>query len=317
MILAPHNQNKTIERAGLALRQGKLVVFPTETVYGIGAASDNPNAVAKLFEVKKRPQFNPLIVHCANQEMAFKLVKVTKLAKRLGDIFWPGPLSLVLTCLDNSPICSLARAGLDSIALRVPSHPICRKLLEIAGVPIVAPSANPSGKLSPTKVNHLDKALISHCTEVIDAGTCSAGIESTIIDARNEAPVILRTGPITNLDIKTQTNMHCAYSKSTQGNRPIAPGQLESHYAPFANVRINATNKKKGEIFIGFNTPNADLHLTKSGDLIEAAAKLFDVLHVADKMNPISIAVAPIPNIGIGEAINERLARAAAPRNSN
>ncbi|GIS14813.1 MAG: hypothetical protein CM15mP117_02450 [Alphaproteobacteria bacterium] len=133
MILAPQNQNKTIERAGLALRQGKLVVFPTETVYGIGAASNNPNAVAKLYEVKKRPQFNPLIVHCANKEMAFKLVKVTKLAKQLGDIFWPGPLSLVLTCLDNSPICSLARAGLDSVALRVPSHPICKKLLEIAG----------------------------------------------------------------------------------------------------------------------------------------------------------------------------------------
>ena len=315
MILAPHNQDKVIERAGLALRQGKLVVFPTETVYGIGAASNNPNAVAKIYEVKKRPQFNPLIVHCANQEMAFKLVKVTKLAEQLGNIFWPGPLSLVLTCLDNSPICSLARAGLDSVALRVPSHPICKKLLEIAGVPIVAPSANPSGKLSPTKVNHLDKGLISHCTEVIDAGTCSAGIESTIIDARNEVPIILRTGPITNLDIKTRTNMHCAYSKSTQGNRPIAPGQLESHYAPFANVRINATNKKKGEIFIGFNTPNADLHLTKSGDLIEAAAKLFDVLHAADKLNPISIAIAPIPNVGIGEAINERLARAAAPRN--
>ncbi len=139
--------------------------------------------------------------------------------------------------------------------------------------------------------------------------------ESTIIDARNEAPVILRTGPITNLDIKTQTNIHCVYPKSKQGNSPIAPGQLESHYAPSADVRINATNKKKGEIFIGFNTPNADLHLTETGDLIEAAAKLFDLLHVADKMNPISIAVAPIPNIGIGEAINERLARAAAPRN--
>ena len=315
MILAPHNQNKTIERAGLALRQGKLVVFPTETVYGNGAASDNPNAVAKLFEVKKRPQFNPLIVHCANQEMAFKLVNVTKIAKQLGDIFWPGPLSLVLTSLDNSPICSLARAGLGSVALRVPRHPKCKKLLEIAGVPIVAPSANPSGKLSPTKVNHLDKGLISHCTEVIDAGTCSAGIESTIIDARNEIPIILRTGPITNLDIKTQTNMYCVYPKSKQGNSPIAPGQLESHYAPFANVRINATNKKQGEIFVGFNTPNADLHLTETGDLIEAAAKLFDLLHVADKMNPISIAVAPIPNIGIGEAINERLARAAAPRN--
>ena len=180
---------------------------------------------------------------------------------------------------------------------------------------VVAPSANPSGKLSPTKVNHLDKELISHCAEVIDAGTCNAGIESTIIDARNEAPVILRTGPITNLDIKTQTNIHCVYPKSKQGNSPIAPGQLESHYAPSANVRINATNKKKGEIFIGFNTPNADLHLTESGDLIEAAAKLFDMLHVADRLNPVSIAVAPIPNIGIGEAINERLARAAAPRN--
>ena len=316
MIIAPANKENIIERAGLALRRGKLVIFPTETVYGIGVAAKNSNAVAKLYAVKNRPSFNPLIVHCANQEMAFKLVKVTKLAKKLSDAFWPGPMSLVLTCLENSPVCTLARAGLDSIALRVPANPICKQLLEVAGIPIVAPSANLSGELSPTNVKHLKNELVKHCAEVIDAGRCSKGIESTIVDARNEMPVILRPGPITEDDIKTQINMQCFHSNQSQLDSPISPGQLASHYAPSAKLRLNATQKRQGEVFIGFNSPNADFNLTETGDLLESAANLFDMLHMADKQNPVRIAVAPIPNDGIGEAINERLARAAAPRDN-
>ena len=318
MTFASSNQHKMIERAGHAIRQGELVIFPTETVYGIGAAAHNPAAVAKLYAAKNRPQFNPLIVHCASKDAAFSLVKTTKLAQQLADAFWPGPMSIVLTSIRNSPICSLARAGLDSVALRVPANPICQELLQCAGMPVVAPSANPSGRLSPTNVAHLDSALMAKCAEIIDAGKCESGIESTIIDARNKIPVILRPGPITHSQIEDYLGTKCVYASSVSSPTsiaPIAPGQLASHYAPIAPLRMNATGKQEGEIFIGFNTTNADFHLTKSGNLEEAAAHLFDMLHLADKQNPLAIAVAPIPNIGVGEAINERLERAAAPRN--
>ena len=321
MIFASSNQHKMIERAGHAIRQGELVIFPTETVYGIGAAAHNPAAVAKLYAAKNRPQFNPLIVHCASKDAAFSLVKTTKLAQQLADAFWPGPMSIVLTSIKNSPICSLARAGLDSVALRVPANPICQELLQCAGMPVVAPSANPSGRLSPTDVAHLDSALMVKCAEIIDAGKCEAGIESTIIDARNKIPVILRPGPITHSQIEDYLGTKCVYASSVSSPAslapitPVAPGQLASHYAPIAPLRMNATSKQEGEIFIGFNTSHADFHLTKTGNLEEAAAHLFDMLHLADKQNPLAIAVAPIPNIGVGEAINERLERAAAPRN--
>ena len=318
MIFASSKQHKMIERAGHAIKQGELVIFPTETVYGIGAAAHNPAAVAKLYAAKNRPQFNPLIVHCASKDAAFSLVKTTKLAQQLADAFWPGPMSIVLTSIKNSPICSLARAGLDSVALRVPANIICQELLQCAGIPVVAPSANPSGRLSPTDVAHLDSALMAKCAEIIDAGKCEAGIESTIIDARNKIPVILRPGPITHSQIEDYLGTKCVYASSVSSPTsiaPIAPGQLASHYAPIAPLRMNATRKQEGEIFIGFNTPHADFHLTKTGNLEEAAAHLFDMLHLADKQNPLAIAVAPIPNIGVGEAINERLERAAAPRN--
>ena len=321
MIFASSNQHKMIERAGHAIKQGELVIFPTETVYGIGAAAHNPAAVAKLYAAKNRPQFNPLIVHCASKDAAFSLVKTTKLAQQLADAFWPGPMSIVLTSIKNSPICSLARAGLDSVALRVPANIICQELLQCAGMPVVAPSANPSGRLSPTDVAHLDSALMAKCAEIIDAGKCEAGIESTIIDARNKAPVILRPGPITHSQIEDYLGTKCVYASSVSSPTsiapitPVAPGQLASHYAPIAPLRMNATSKQEGEIFIGFNTPHADFHLTKTGNLEEAAAHLFDMLHLADKQNPLAIAVAPIPDIGIGEANNERLERAAAPRN--
>ena len=318
MTFVSSKQHKMIERAGHAIRQGELVIFPTETVYGIGAAAHNPAAVAKLYAAKNRPQFNPLIVHCASKDVAFSLVKTTKLAQQLADAFWPGPMSIVLTSIKNSPICSLARAGLDSVALRVPANPICQELLHCAGMPVVAPSANPSGRLSPTDVAHLDSALMAKCAEIIDAGKCKAGIESTIIDARNKVPVILRPGPITHSQIEDYLGTKCVYTSSVSSPTsfaPIAPGQLASHYAPIASLRMNATSKQEGEIFIGFNTPHADFHLTRTGNLEEAAAHLFDMLHLADKQNPLAIAVAPIPNIGVGEAINERLERAAAPRN--
>ncbi len=324
MIFASSNQNKMIERAGHAIKQGELVIFPTETVYGIGVAAHNPAAVAKLYAAKNRPQFNPLIVHCASKDAAFSLVKTTKLAHQLADAFWPGPMSIVLTSIKNSPICSLARAGLDSVALRVPANIICQELLQCAGIPVVAPSANPSGRLSPTDVAHLDSALMAKCAEIIDAGKCEAGIESTIIDARKKVPVILRPGPITHSQIEDYLGTKCVHASPVSSSTsptsiapmaPIAPGQLASHYAPIAPLRMNATRKQEGEIFIGFNTPHADFNLTKTGNLEEAAAHLFDMLHLADKQNPLAIAVAPIPKIGVGEAINERLERAAAPKN--
>ena len=324
MIFVSSNQHKMIERAGYAIKQGELVIFPTETVYGIGAAAHNPAAVAKLYAAKNRPQFNPLIVHCASKDAAFSLVKTTKLAQQLADAFWPGPMSIVLTSIKNSPICSLARAGLDSVALRVPANIICQELLQCAGIPVVAPSANPSGRLSPTDVAHLDSALMAKCAEIIDAGKCEAGIESTIIDARKKVPVILRPGPITHSQIEDYLGTKCVHASPVSSSTsptsiapmaPIAPGQLASHYAPIAPLRMNATRKQEGEIFIGFNTPHADFNLTKTGNLEEAAAHLFDMLHLADKQNPLAIAVAPIPKIGVGEAINERLERAAAPKN--
>ena len=318
MTFVSSNQHKIIERAGHAIRKGELVIFPTETVYGIGAAAHNPAAVAKLYAAKNRPQFNPLIVHCASKEMAFSLVRTTTLAQQLADAFWPGPMSIVLTSIKDSPVCSLARAGLDSVALRVPANPICQELLQCAGMPLVAPSANPSGRLSPTDVAHLDSALMAKCAEIIDAGKCEAGIESSIIDARNKVPVILRPGPITHSQIEDYLGTKCVYTSSMSSPTsiaPIAPGQLASHYAPIASLRMNANSKQEGEIFIGFNTPHADFHLTRTGNLEEAAAHLFDMLHLADKQKPLAIAVAPIPNIGVGEAINERLERAAAPRN--
>ena len=324
MIFASSNQNKMIKRAGHAIKQGELVIFPTETVYGIGTAAHNPAAVAKLYAAKNRPQFNPLIVHCASKDAAFSLVKTTKLAHQLADAFWPGPMSIVLTSIKNSPICSLARAGLDSVALRVPANIICQELLQCAGIPVVAPSANPSGRLSPTDVAHLDSALMAKCAEIIDAGKCEAGIESTIIDARKKVPVILRPGPITHSQIEDYLGTKCVHASPVSSSTsptsiapmaPIAPGQLASHYAPIAPLRMNATRKQEGEIFIGFNTPHADFNLTKTGNLEEAAAHLFDMLHLADKQNPLAIAVAPIPKIGVGEAINERLERAAAPKN--
>ena len=318
MTFVSSNQHKIIERAGHAIRKGELVIFPTETVYGIGAAAHNPAAVAKLYAAKNRPQFNPLIVHCASKDMAFSLVKTTTLAQQLADAFWPGPMSIVLTSIKDSPVCSLARAGLDSVALRVPANPICQELLQSAGIPVVAPSANPSGRLSPTDVAHLDNALMAKCAEIIDAGKCEAGIESSIIDARDKVPVVLRPGPITHSQIEDYLGTKCVYTLSVSSPTsiaPIAPGQLASHYAPIASLRMNATSKQEGEIFIGFNTPHADFHLTRTGNLEEAAAHLFDMLHLADKQKPLAIAVAPIPNIGVGEAINERLERAAAPRN--
>ncbi len=315
MTLDTNDQHRIIKRAGQAIRQGELVIFPTETVYGIGAAANNPAAVAKLYAAKNRPQFNPLIVHCVSTDAAFKLGATTKLAQQLADAFWPGPMSIVLTSLENSPICSLARAGLDSVALRVPANSVCQELLQNAGMPVVAPSANQSGRLSPTDVAHIDRNLIAKCAETIDAGKCKAGIESTIIDARNNEPVILRPGPITLSQIEDYTDTKCFYASSRPSNNLTAPGQLASHYAPKALLRRDATSKKDGEIFIGFNTTNADYHLTKTGNLEEAAANLFDMLHSADKQNPSCIAVASIPKNGVGEAINERLERAAAPRN--
>ena len=326
MTLLSANQINEIELASLALQQGELVIFPTETVYGIGADAKNSKAVAKLYAAKNRPQFNPLIVHCASTEMAFSLVNTTKLARDLAHAFWPGPLSIILNCTENSPISSLARAGLSSIALRVPANSVCRTLLKLADIPIVAPSANPSGKISPTDIKHLDQALMSKCSHIIDGGRCDAGIESTIIDARFANPVILRPGPITRASIESHTKLPCNSGNSSNSgdsgdlpanNRPdapIAPGQLASHYAPISEVRINASEKQDGEIYIGFDSPNADYHLTQTGNLEEAASNLFDLLHLADTKSPSRIAVAPIPNIGIGEAINERLARASAPR---
>jgi L-threonylcarbamoyladenylate synthase len=300
-----------IARAARILRNGGLVAFPTETVYGLGADACNDRAVARVFEAKGRPQFNPLITHVANIAAATVLARFDDRASKLAEAFWPGPLTLVLPRNHGCPISLLACAGLDSIALRVPRHPMALDLLEAFGGPLVAPSANPSGRVSPTQAAHVVAGLGSKVDLVLDGGACAVGVESTIVSLLDGRCRLLRPGGLPRGDIERVLGQKLG--DPIKGARPLAPGQLASHYAPRARLRLNEREPRRGEMFLGFGTIAHGPHtLSPSGSLIEAAANLFRKLHELDAAGVEAIAVAPIPDQGLGEAINDRLRRAAA-----
>jgi L-threonylcarbamoyladenylate synthase len=302
---------RAIERAAAALRAGGLVAFPTETVYGLGADAKNGKAVAAIFATKGRPQFNPLIVHVKDRAAAEALVAFTPLARKLAEAFWPGALTLVLPRRADCPLSLLVSAGLDTVAIRVPAHPVAAQLIAAAGIPIAAPSANVSGRVSPTTAQHVVEELGDKADLILDGGATPVGVESTVVGFENERPVLLRPGGIAREEIE-----RIAGPLGTPTSIKVrSPGQLESHYAPRARLRINAEEARAGEALLAFgpHAPPAALNLSRTGDLKEAAANLFAMLRTLDAQCS-AIAVMPIPNTGLGEAINDRLARAAAPR---
>lgn len=300
-----------IARASALLANGDLVAFPTETVYGLGGDARNDRAVARIFEAKGRPGFNPLIVHVADIETARDIAQFNTKADCLASAFWPGPLTLVLPLRQGSGISPLVTAGLATIAIRVPEHGVARDLLTAFGGPVAAPSANPSGKISPTTAAHVASGLGAQVSAILDGGSCNVGVESTIIGFQPGA-TLLRPGGLPAEAIEACLGEPLqGYSGSAF---PTAPGQLASHYATNSSIRLNALSLRTGEVMLGFGPMDCDLNLSQSGDLVEAAANLFDHLHRLDKKANSGIAVAPIPDQGLGRAINDRLARAAAPR---
>ncbi|UOR16171.1 L-threonylcarbamoyladenylate synthase [Qipengyuania aquimaris] len=291
-----------IARAAEILRAGGLVAVPTETVYGLAARADSDDAVARIYEAKGRPSFNPLIVHVSSIEHAKKLADFGKEAERLVAEHWPGPLTLVLPRKESAGLADAVTAGLPTIALRMPDHAVMQALLAEAGVPLAAPSANRSGFISPTSAQHVLASLDGRIDAVVDGGECSAGVESTIVAVRADGSVEeLRPGP---LDIASGTGGK---------GRVEAPGQLASHYAPGKPVRLDATHAVDGEFLIGFKDVGGDCSLSAEGDLGEAASRLYACLHLAAASEKPRIAVAPIPKEGIGKTINDRLRRAATP----
>lgn len=306
-----------IKAAAQLLRQGRLVAFPTETVYGLGADATNDRAVAAVYAVKGRPKFNPLITHAASLEQAFTLGDFNQDAMKLARAFWPGPLTLVVPRSKDCPVAILACAGLNSIALRVPSHPIAQALIRQSERSIVAPSANPSGRLSPTTAGHVRDALGDRVAMVLDGGPCAVGIESTIVKFMGGEPVLLRPGGLTRSAIEAALGKPLLL-ESMKAGKPDAPGQLEQHYAPRAKVILDVIWPRfdVGLLAFGANVPQHPgpmLNLSEAGDLEEAAANLFRMMHELDQSGVQTIAVMPIPREGLGEAINDRLARAAAP----
>ena len=305
---------KAIEDAAALLRAGQLCAFPTETVYGLGADATNPDAVLSIYETKGRPRFNPLIVHCADLAMAERLAIFSPLARRLAEAFWPGPLSLVLPLRPGHGLADIATAGLDTVALRMPDHPVALALLRAADRPLAAPSANPSGKLSPTTAEQVRKGF-GGAVPVLDGGPCKSGVESTILAIDGNRIVQLRAGALARNEIEKRLGL--PIEQAADGAAISAPGMLLSHYAPNARMRLD-TMPMPGEAYLAFGAlaPHNSLvrNLSESGDLHEAARNLFSMLHELDATGAQMIAVAPIPETGLGEAINDRLRRAAAPR---
>jgi L-threonylcarbamoyladenylate synthase len=295
-----------IAAAAAMLRAGGLVAVPTETVYGLAARADDGAAVAGIYQAKGRPSFNPLIVHVADVPQAETMAILSPLAHRLAARFWPGPLTLVLSRRADAPVASLVTAGLDTIALRCPAHPVMQALVRAVG-PLAAPSANASGRISPTRAEHV---LATLDVPVIDAGPCAAGVESTIIAVEGNGWRLLRPGAVAVEEVVQLAGEPLAAA----GPVVQAPGMLASHYAPAQPVRLDAVTARADEFLIGFGPVTGDATLSASGDLVEAAARLFDLLHAAQASGRAGIAVAPVPRHGLGLAINDRLARAAAPR---
>ncbi|MFV0294886.1 MAG: L-threonylcarbamoyladenylate synthase [Hyphomicrobiaceae bacterium] len=309
-----------LARAADVIRAGGLVGMPTETVYGLAADATNGEAVARIYEAKGRPSFNPLIAHVPSLPAAGEVGEIKGIGLKLAEAFWPGPLTLVLRKATGCKVSSLATAGLETVAVRVPSHEVARALLEAAGRPVAAPSANRSGHVSATTAGHVLADLGDTIDLVLDAGPCAAGVESTIIDATGDAPVLLRPGALTVEAIEEAIGIMPAAPGQADGTgRPTAPGQLLSHYAPGLPVRLDAAYPRHGEAFLAFGpyAPAYDgplLNLSRRGDLVEAAACLFDALRRLDRSGARGVAVMSIPEHGLGRAINDRLRRAAAPR---
>ncbi|MFV2001442.1 MAG: L-threonylcarbamoyladenylate synthase [Paracoccaceae bacterium] len=298
-----------IGRAAALLRAGQLVAFPTETVYGLGADARNNSAVARIFAAKNRPRSNPLIVHVADLHAAREIADFDARATRLAEAFWPGPLTLLVALKHNAGLSPDITAGLNTIAIRVPEHPLARDLLREFAGPVAAPSANPSGRLSPTSAAHVLAGLGGRIAAVLDGGACEVGVESTIIGL-DPVPTLLRPGGLPAEIIEACLGQ--PLSSLNAQPRPSAPGQLAVHYAPCAALRLNAASREQGEVLLGFGAAGCDLNLSASGDLVEAAANLFHHLRALDDGNPGVIAVSPIPDHGLGRAINDRLRRAAA-----
>jgi L-threonylcarbamoyladenylate synthase len=318
------SEPEAIEAAARVLASGGLVAFPTETVYGLGADATNAAAVAKLYAAKGRPAFNPLIAHVADAAAARGLAIFDAAADALAAAFWPGPLTLVLPKTPTCPVADLATAGLDTVAVRVPAHGIARALIRVFGGPVVAPSANRSGHVSPTSADHVMVDLADRIDLVLDGGPTSVGVESTIVACVAGNVTLLRPGGVPRAAIEEALGRRIdeTPASSDDGEAPLAPGMLASHYAPRATLRLDATEVRPGEALLAFGADvpagaaqaAMTLNLSPGGDLIEAAANLFSHLRELDRAGIARIAVMPIPHDGLGEAINDRLARAAAPR---
>jgi L-threonylcarbamoyladenylate synthase len=295
----PFDDSSIAEAARLILA-GEPVAIATETVYGLAADATNAEAVARIYEAKGRPSFNPLIVHLSDLTSAESIGDFSVAARGFANAYWPGPLTLVVPLRNDAGIASIVTAGLPTIGLRVPAHPAMQALLRAVGRPLAAPSANASGSISPTRAEHVLNSLGGRIPLIIDAGPTERGLESTIVAATDGPLRLLRPGPI------------AIEAEHATGSRIEAPGQLASHYAPSKPLRLNVTNAEGDEYLIGFGQVPGDSSLSPSGDLVEAAARLFDLLHLADGSTKPRIAVAPVPNEGLGQAINDRLQRASA-----
>ncbi len=310
-----------IERAVAIWRKGGLVAFPTETVYGLGADACNGAAVARIYQAKGRPSFNPLIVHVADLDTARRYAHFSPQAEALAQTFWPGPLSLVLPVNKEGALSDLVTAGLETVALRIPANTLARKLLHAFGGAIAAPSANPSGRISPTTATHVAEGLGGKIDAIIDGGNCTVGLESTILAPDHTPPALLRPGGLPVEAIEAALGGQ-RLARPDDPETPVSPGQMTSHYAPSARVVLNVAARPDGALWLGFgpDCAAADLNLSPTGDMVEAAANLFGHLHALDRraarQGISEIHVAPIPTRGLGLAINDRLKRAAAARPS-
>jgi L-threonylcarbamoyladenylate synthase len=296
------------------LLAGGIVAVPTETVYGLAARASDAAAVARIYAAKGRPSFNPLIVHVSGMAEAAELVVIEPVAARLMTAFWPGPLTLVLPLRSGAAVAGLVTAGLDTLAVRCPAHAVMQALIAGAG-PLAAPSANASGRISSTSAAHVAASLGDNIGLILDGGRSAAGVESTIVRVAEGGWRLLRPGAVpveAVIDVAGPPLMGVSDAKTA--GKPVAPGMLESHYAPRQPLRMEASTADSGEFHIGFGGVSGDLSLSSSGDLVEAAARLFETLHLAEASGRAGIAVAPIPDTGLGRAINDRLRRAAAPR---
>lgn len=309
--IKPAGSAEAIAEAAAILKAGGLVAMPTETVYGLAADAANPDAVARLYAAKGRPRFNPLIAHVTGPKMAQRIAEWPELGAKLAATYWPGPLTLVLPKKPDAAIADIANAGLDSIALRAPAHPAARTLISAFGAPLVAPSANPSGSISPTTAQHVADGLGDKVDLILDGGACPVGVESTVVAIDGKRAILLRPGGLARAQIEPITGP----LEAPEADTPLAsPGMLKSHYAPHAAMRLNATEAGPGELLLGFGAIGGHINLSEAGDLAEAATRLFAALRDLDARRPERIAVAPIPDQGLGEAINDRLQRAAAPK---